>query len=213
MKTHREAVTEERARQLLEKWSPVINSSPKNDIESLLNAVIVESPSYTPVAPNRVDVSAYLETLQEEENKTSFVDIARELAFKAHDGQFRNDGVTPYFNHVQNVAFTVVPHTPFSIAAAYLHDVLEDTSVTEQDLRDAGIPEEVIEAVKLLTHPHGEPYLDYIKRVQPNLIAYAVKLADIFSNLNDSPNERQKAKYEKALKFLGINLDLPQNNL
>ena len=207
MKTHREAVTEERARQLLEKWSPVINASTENDIDRLVDAVIIESPEFTPVTP-RVDVSTYLETLQEEENKTSFVDTARELAFKAHDGQFRNDGVTPYFNHVQNVAFTVVPHTPSNIAAAYLHDVLEDTSVTEQDLRDAGIPEEVIESVKLLTHPHGEPYLDYIKRVEPNLIAYAVKLADIFSNLNDSPTERQKAKYEKALKFLGINIDL-----
>jgi (p)ppGpp synthase/HD superfamily hydrolase len=207
MKTHREAVTEERARQLLEKWSPVINASTENEIDRLVDAVILESPEFTPVTP-RVDVSTYLETLQEEENKTSFVDTARELAFKAHDGQFRNDGVTPYFNHVQNVAFTVVPHSPFNIAAAYLHDVLEDTSVTEKDLRDAGIPEEVIEAVKLLTHPHGEPYLDYIKRVEPNLIAYAVKLADIFSNINDSPTERQKAKYEKALKFLGINIDL-----
>ncbi len=76
---------------------------------------------------------------------SALIAAAEQIARDAHSGQFRRDGVTPYIVHPESVASRV--NTPEEKATAWLHDVLEDTSVSQQDLLNAGIPENVVTAV------------------------------------------------------------------
>ena len=123
----------------------------------------------------------------------------KKLAQFAHGGQFRRDGVTPYFTHLQGVADMVEGEPAKKVA--YLHDFLEDTNATWQDLHEFGIESEVAEAVRLLTKVKGQPYEDYLSEVSKNALATEVKIADMTYNYNDSPSERQKLKYEKGFAF------------
>ena len=124
------------------------------------------------------------------------------LATWAHSYQYRRDGVTPYINHPKAVADSLAGESDQVIAAALLHDVLEDTKLTEQDLRELDIDDAVIEAVKLLTKGDDQPYEEYLQKILTNEIALKVKLADIKNNLSDSPTAKQVAKYSKALQIL-----------
>ena len=123
------------------------------------------------------------------------------LALAAHNGQFRRDGVTPYIKHPEAVAARV-KGDEMAEAVAWLHDVIEDTDQTADDLRAMLVPDNVIAAVELMTHPHGEPYKDYLKRIKTNPLATKVKIADMLANLSDSPTERQIKKYARGLLFL-----------
>ncbi len=93
--------------------------------------------------------------------------------------------------------------------AAVLHDVIEDTPVTADDLRDEGIPERVVEAVVALTHREEDTYEAYIEALAPNPLARQVKLADLADNLATNlampptpANEARIARYEAAIKRL-----------
>jgi len=130
--------------------------------------------------------------------------ICAALAVAVHAGQFRRDKKTDYYEgHVKKVA------QQFSVenewrehCAAQLHDVIEDSNTTEQDLLNLGVDKEVIAAVVVLTKNKGQDYTEYIKKVKSNKIARRVKIADIFANINDAPTKKQKAKYLKALSIL-----------
>ena len=128
--------------------------------------------------------------------------LASSIARKAHDGQFRRDGVTPYITHPEAVAKSLEGEHSDVIAAAWLHDVIEDTDTTFSDLKSAGIPIRVIEAVALLTRWDDQPYEDYLHFVAQDEIAKKVKIADIQHNLSDSPTAKQVEKYGKALQYL-----------
>src|SRR4051812_21696551 len=65
---------------------------------------------------------------------------------------------------------------------AVLHDVIEDTSVTAGDLRQAGFSEQVVVAVLCVTHRKDETYADYVVRCKGNDVARRVKLADLEDN-------------------------------
>jgi len=130
------------------------------------------------------------------------VTIAKNFAHMAHTGQFRRDGKTPYFNHVDGVARIVSPQKAEYIATAYLHDVIEDTSYGYFDLVKIGMPKIVINAVLILTKFKNQSYEDYLKNVKTNVIAKAVKIADMTYNLNDTPSPRQIEKYKKGIEFL-----------
>jgi (p)ppGpp synthase/HD superfamily hydrolase len=97
------------------------------------------------------------------------------------------------------------------IAAAWLHDVLEDTSWTSNGLIEAGIPSCVVEAVEVLTKTEDVSYLDYILSVNADSIARVVKAYDIQDNMNDWPKGKKKnsmyQKYELALYILH-NIDI-----
>lgn len=130
------------------------------------------------------------------------IDIAKRIAFDAHRGQYRRDGVTPYIAHPQAVAELLAGESDEVVAVAWLHDVLEDTQVTEAFLRSQGISDRVIKAVDILTKKKGVKYFDYIELVKSDEIARKVKVADMVSNLTDKPTERQIAKYLKGLLIL-----------
>ena len=90
---------------------------------------------------------------------------------------------------------------PAERATAYLHDVLEDTALTAEDLQREGFPVEVIQAVRCLTRTEGEDYEDYIERVKDNPIAVRVKLSDLHHNMdrNRLPEvtERDRKRLER----------------
>jgi len=130
---------------------------------------------------------------------------AATLATKAHDGHKRKDG-SPYIAHPIRVAIRC--EEKLEKVVALLHDVVEDTPVTLDDLRDDGFTNEVLDAIDSVTKRHGEKYADFILRSKANKIGRVVKLADIEDNLNDQsaldPEEAEflKNRYEKAQKVL-----------
>lgn len=134
----------------------------------------------------------------------NLVETAQRIAHEAHKGQFRRDGKTPYVYHVALVAHKLGDQSRAVIAAAWLHDVLEDSDYTAESLRAEGIPQTVVDAVVAITKMDGigETYGDYLKRVKANKIASKVKVADMLHNLSDAPSRRQILKYAEGLIFL-----------
>ena len=102
------------------------------------------------------------------------------LAVKAHHGQTDRSG-EPYILHPLRLMFR--QNSTTARIAAVLHDVVEDTSVTFDQLQDAGFSEEILDAVALLTHDPKDSYEEYVARIKPNPIARAVKLADLEDNM------------------------------
>ena len=133
--------------------------------------------------------------------QTALIDTALSLATEAHAGLTRWNG-DPYVTHPQRVAASVAPIGPAAIAAALLHDVVEDTSVTIQHLRALGFPPAVIEAVDALTKRPGEDYFRFIDRVSAYPLARSIKLADIADNLSDLDAGPRRDKYLKASSML-----------
>lgn len=132
---------------------------------------------------------------------------AEEIARKAHEGQKRYDG-SPYINHPKAVAKMVSVLGPVYEEVAWLHDVLEDSPTSKEDLLEAGISQVVADAVQYLTKREDEFYEDYLRRVKSNPIANDVKIVDILHNLSDTPTKNQVKKYAKALTYL-LGLDTP----
>jgi (p)ppGpp synthase/HD superfamily hydrolase len=132
------------------------------------------------------------------------------IAVSAHAGQLypaRDGERAPYVLHVFRVMLAVEGWQAHSVAV--LHDVIEDTSVTAQGLREAGIPAPVVDAVLALTHSDEDSYEAYIESLAGNELAREVKLADLADNLATnlalppSPaNASRIARYEAAIKRL-----------
>jgi (p)ppGpp synthase/HD superfamily hydrolase len=138
-------------------------------------------------------------------DQAALLKTAEGIAEFVHGAQQKRRDGSPYMNHVREVVDGV--KTPKAKLAAYLHDTIEDGGITPKELRDEGIPEDVIEAVQALTMPppaeRGMSYQEHIERiVKPNRIATEVKIADLRSNLKDNDNPGQVKRYERALKAL-----------
>ena len=137
------------------------------------------------------------------------IEKALQIAARAHEGQKDKDG-QPYILHPLRV-MNAVEDVPAKIVAV-LHDVIEDTSVTAEELRREGFDEAVLAAVECLTHRKGEPYADYVIRCKSNLTARRVKLADLEDNARPSrallrpdriePDMARLRKYFLAYTFL-----------
>lgn len=125
---------------------------------------------------------------------------AQNIATWAHRDQLRKNGEL-YINHPTRVAARFVGN-PILQSIAWLHDVVEDTPTTLEELKKQGIRDEVVKAVALLTKQEREPYLDFILRIGSNPSAVEVKKADIEDNLRDLPRGHQRDKYELALWIL-----------
>ena len=129
-----------------------------------------------------------------------YVELAEKIAREAHEGQTRRDGVTPYIVHPEEVASRV--DSPDLKVVAWLHDVIEDTPMTAEDLIDKGIKEDHVEAVILLTKKKGMSNIEYWEPMKGNPLARKVKVADMLTNLADDPTDYQKEKYAKGLEYL-----------
>lgn len=103
------------------------------------------------------------------------------LAVEVHRGQ-RDKYGTPYILHPLRVMAQV--ETPVEKMVAVLHDVLEDSDLTAEDLKESGYPPAVVQAVEHLTKRPGEAYEPYIQRLRPHPLARRVKLADLYDNMD-----------------------------
>lgn len=131
---------------------------------------------------------------------------AIEIAARAHAGQF-DKANQPYILHPLRVMLAVTGEC--ERMAAVLHDVVEDTPITLDDLRAEGFPEPVVMAVAALTKAKGEGRLDAAKRAAANPIARVVKLADVADNMDlrrlKDPTEKDFARireYEAVATLL-----------
>lgn len=135
---------------------------------------------------------------------TEILGMAEAIARIAHRNQLRKFKNEDYITHPEAVAKLVL--SPRAKAVAWLHDVLEDCPAwTAQRLIEAGIPEELVEVVEILTKKEGECYYDAIVRVSENALATQVKLADLTHNLSDlNPlsHKSLRAKYRLARHVL-----------
>ena len=128
------------------------------------------------------------------------------ISFNAHKYQLDKSGM-PYVFHPFHVAEQMKDE--YTTCVALLHDVIEDTDITLNDLRSVGFPDEVVDAVALMTHQPDVPYFDYIEKIKSNPIATAVKIADLAHNMDitrfDEPNEwflKKLETYKKAMLIL-----------
>lgn len=124
------------------------------------------------------------------------------IAEKAHHGQFRRNGKTPYIDHVHAVANRACRFGQEYTCVAYLHDVIEDSDFTAKDLIAFGVPKKIVDAVELLTKPNDLTYSEYLYRIGFNELARRVKICDMISNLADDPTDKQIAKYASGLLCL-----------
>ena len=103
------------------------------------------------------------------------------IAAQAHLGQ-RDKGGAPYVLHPLRMMMRM--ETEAAMMAAVLHDVVEDSDWTLEQLRGEGFSEEVLKAVDCLTRRSGESYDEFVARAQANAIARRVKIADLEDNMN-----------------------------
>ena len=145
---------------------------------------------------------------------------AEAVAREAHRGQVDKAGLD-YIDHPRRVAANARAalvaddlgddESTAVVAAAWLHDVVEDTSVTEDDLR-GDFPAGVVDAVIAVTKRSGEDVEDYFARVRANPLAVRVKTADLADNtdparqarLDEATRARRKEKYRRAYELLGL---------
>lgn len=130
---------------------------------------------------------------------------ALKLCYMAHKDQVDKAGL-PYVFHPFHLAEQMLDED--TTVVALLHDVLEDTEITLDAMRKAGYGEDILEALQLLCHEDGVPYMDYIKRLRENRLARIVKLADLQHNSDlsrlDVADERAVARREKYLAAMQL---------
>ncbi len=145
--------------------------------------------------------------------------FALSFALMAHGGQFRKDSVTPYMTHIRRVVGKVKQTWGSQcneVLVAFLHDVVEDSSINFADLRGI-FDSTVVDAVNAITkRPHqgglwvdgagkwdfNETYKEYIIRCAQKPIAARVKVIDIRDNMNDDPNIGMQKRYQEGLGIL-----------
>lgn len=129
-----------------------------------------------------------------------------EFSKKAHEGQFDKGG-HPYYLHPQCVAN--MGTTEDEKIVGYLHDVIEDTKYTIDDIKALGVNDRCIEAIKCLTHDKSVPYDEYVTNIKKCELARKVKMNDLKNNMDISrlkivtPKDLERVeKYKKSYAFL-----------
>ncbi|MBR0403825.1 MAG: GTP pyrophosphokinase [Eggerthellaceae bacterium] len=139
---------------------------------------------------------------------TAATKTALKICYEAHAEQVDKSGL-PYVFHPFHLAEQM--ETEHEVCAALLHDVMEDTDTTAEDLVAAGIPRTYVDTCLLLRHSPGVPYMDYVAALKDDPVARRVKIADLrhnsdLSRLDGEPTEKdlqRVEKYRKALALLG----------
>ena len=132
----------------------------------------------------------------------NIIEKSLEIALKAYAGQTDKAGKT-YILHPLRLMAKM--ETDEEMCVALLHDVIEDSDFTAEDLIENGIPANVVNAVQYLTKSTGESYDVFIERVLENKLAAKIKLVDIEDNINilrlttvTQKDLDRVAKYHKA---------------
>ena len=129
------------------------------------------------------------------------------IALDVHRGQTDRNG-RPYILHPLHIMLQMDDEA--EMIAAVLHDTIEDSEMTLEELREEGFSGEVLTAVELLTHDkESTPYEDYVRRLKPNPMARKIKMADLKHNMDirrmDRVQESDLArlqKYHRAWRIL-----------
>ena len=136
---------------------------------------------------------------------TDLTKKALNIMFNVHKDQKDKSGL-PYVFHPFIVSSLFTDED--SVVVALLHDVVEDTSITFEEL-EKEFPKRIIDALKLLTHNSDEDYFDYVKKIKNNPIAKRVKISDLTHNMDMSRlseiteyDINRIEKYQKALSIL-----------
>lgn len=137
---------------------------------------------------------------------TDLTKKAMRIAYEAHKNQVDKGGI-PYIYHPIHLAEQM--QSEDEVCVALLHDVLEDSDMSLDELEREGFGPEVIGALKLLTHEQNVPYMDYVAKIKSNPIAAKVKLADLKHNSDttrldvvDDKVLKRIEKYRQAMAFL-----------
>jgi (p)ppGpp synthase/HD superfamily hydrolase len=146
--------------------------------------------------------------------KSDLIELAKEIATKTHKGQKRWDG-SDYINHPARIAQLLKDQgaSDIEIAAAWLHDVIEDTGMLNYELANKINDTRVSYLVDLLTHYEDQSYVEYILRMKQEIktgvdyfkLAAKIKSLDILDNLRSNPEKISKTrrdKYELAYYIL-----------
>ena len=131
--------------------------------------------------------------------------MALKLCFEAHKEQVDKSGM-PYVFHPFHLAEQM--NTEETTIVALLHDLVEDTDYTIEDLVDMGFDKSITDAIALMTHADNVAYMDYVRAIKDNPIAKTVKLADLKHNSDltrlDTIDEKALSRREKYLKAIAI---------
>lgn len=137
---------------------------------------------------------------------TEMTKKAMRLCYQGHKDQFDKSGI-PYVFHPIHLAEQMTDED--TTVVTLLHDLVEDTPYTLQDLEEMGFSKTVVEAIALMTHAEDVPYMEYVAKLKDNPIARTVKLADLKHNSDstrlDHLDERalaREAKYAQAIRLL-----------
>ena len=131
---------------------------------------------------------------------------AMKICYEAHTGQVDKSGL-PYVFHPFHLAEQM--QTEHEVCAALLHDVMEDTDTTPEELIAAGVPAEYVATCLKLRHKPGVPYLDYVAALKDDPVARRVKIAALHHNsdlsrLDHEPTERDLQRLERYRKALHL---------
>lgn len=182
-----------------------------NEKENAYNVIELKKSKYefkyislVPYYLNETDLYEQYEELTEEE---FYLELAKQLAKGYHKGQVDKAGVDYFTGHISTVVNGV--NTEKEKTVAYLHDIIEDTKLTKEDLLHLGFSENVVNAVVALTKNKKVKYEEYLKGVKQNELAKVVKLSDLSNNMDLSRlneitevDEKRLEKYKKAFQYL-----------
>ena len=137
---------------------------------------------------------------------TDMTKKAIKLMFEKHKDQYDKSGL-PYVFHPFHVAEQMEDED--TTIVALLHDIVEDTDTTFEDLKEMGFSDNVIDALKLMTHDKNVDYYDYVEMISKNPIARKVKIKDLEHNMDttrldvvDEQAEKRLIKYKKCHNML-----------
>lgn len=137
---------------------------------------------------------------------TELTKLVMKVAYESHKDQVDKSGMS-YIYHPVHLAEQMAEE--YVICVALLHDTVEDTDMTFEKLERIGFPEEITEALRLLTHDDAVPYMEYVKLIKDNELARKVKLVDLahnsdLSRLNiiDDKVMQRVEKYKTAMELL-----------
>ena len=136
---------------------------------------------------------------------TDLTKKAMKLCFAAHKEQKDKSGL-PYVFHPFHLAEQM--ETEETAVVALLHDVVEDTDYTLEDLAAMGFGKIIIDALALLTHDNSVDYMSYVRKIKENPVATAVKMADLQHNSDlsrlDNIDEKALQRREKYLQAMAL---------